>query len=84
MVLEQQATLKWGENELPNILNAKEVEIAKLKSELQKVISNGPCTCQDIEEFLRKLRTEKALLLIKNASLVINFQNLNKQLIKAH
>lgn len=65
VILEQQATLKCEVDDIINILNAKEVEIATLKFKLQKVISSRPNTSQDSEEVLRKLRAENELLQAK-------------------
>ncbi|KAK4738897.1 hypothetical protein R3W88_002594 [Solanum pinnatisectum] len=83
-VLEQQATLKWEVEDLTGILNDKEVEIAKLKSELQKAISNGFGTSHANEKVLQKLSDKNALLLKTNASLSKEVKALNRQIIKAH
>jgi len=83
-VLEQQATLKREMDDLTHLLNDKEVEIAKLKSELQKAISGGLGTSHANEEVLQKLRDENALLLKTNASLSGEVKDLNRQIIKAH
>ncbi|KAH0646391.1 hypothetical protein KY284_034275 [Solanum tuberosum] len=68
-LLEQQASLKWGLNDLTVTLNAKEVEIARLKAQMQQTISKGPGTSSVDKEEVEKLRAENAQLLKINASL---------------
>ncbi|MDV3177776.1 MAG: hypothetical protein Q8800_02830, partial [Candidatus Phytoplasma australasiaticum] len=63
---------------------AKEVEVATLKSELQKVMSSGPGPYQGNEELLSKLKDENDILKATNASLCEEIKALNKQLIKSH
>jgi len=70
--------------DLTGILNDKEVEIAKLNSELQKVVSRGPGTSDGNEQVLQKLRDENTMLLKTNASLSEEVKALNRQLIKVH
>ncbi|KAK4730301.1 hypothetical protein R3W88_023289 [Solanum pinnatisectum] len=83
-VLEQQATLKREVTDLTRILSDKEVEITRLKSELQKVVSRGPGTTEGHEQVLKELRDENTMLLKTNASLSEEIKSLNKQLIQAH
>ncbi|KAH0749306.1 hypothetical protein KY290_028538 [Solanum tuberosum] len=66
------------------ILNDKEVEIARLKSELQKAVSRGLGTSEGNEQVLQELRDENDRLLKTNASLSEEVKALNMQLIKAH
>ena len=58
-VLEQQAALKREVTDLTEILNNKEIEIASLRSELQKVVSRGPGTSDENEQVLQKLKNKK-------------------------
>jgi len=83
-VLEQQAALKREVTDLTEILNNKEIEIASLRSELQKAVSRGPGTSDGNEQVLQKLRDENERLLKTNASLSEEVKALNMQLIKAH
>ncbi|KAH0748685.1 hypothetical protein KY290_027917 [Solanum tuberosum] len=83
-VLEQQATLKREVTDLTKILSDKEVEITRLKSELQKTISRGPGTSEGHEQVLQALRDENTMLLKTNASLSEEIKSLNKQLIQSH
>ncbi|KAH0761337.1 hypothetical protein KY290_017410 [Solanum tuberosum] len=83
-VLEQQATLKREVTDLTEILNNKEIEIASLRSELQKAVSRGPDTSDGNEQVLQKLRDENKRLLKTNASLSEEVKALNMKLIKAH
>ncbi|KAH0665119.1 hypothetical protein KY285_026325 [Solanum tuberosum] len=88
-VLEQQAALKREVTDLTEILNNKilnnkEIEIASLRSELQKAVSRGPGTSDENEQVLQKLRDENERLLKTNASPSEEVKALNMQLIKAH
>ncbi|KAH0651904.1 hypothetical protein KY284_031816 [Solanum tuberosum] len=83
-VLEQQAALNWEVTVLTKILNDKEVEIASLRSELQKAISRGPGTSDGNEQVLQKLRDENERLLKTNASPSEEVKALNRQLFKAY
>jgi len=83
-VLEQQATLRREVTDLTKILNYKEVEITRLKSELQKAASQGPGTCEGHELTIKELRDDNYMLLKINASLNEEIKSLNKQLIQAH
>ena len=71
-------------DDLTVILAAKEVEVATLKFELQKVISSEPGPSQGNEELLSKLKDENDILKATNASLCEEIKALNKQLIKSH
>ncbi|KAH0745930.1 hypothetical protein KY285_007587 [Solanum tuberosum] len=64
--------------------HGKEVEIAQLKSKLQKVVSKGPGTSGVDEQVVQQLRDENELLLKSNASLSKEVKALNKQIIQAH
>ncbi|KAH0686189.1 hypothetical protein KY289_016952 [Solanum tuberosum] len=83
-ILEQQATLRSEVTDLTKILSDKEVEITRLKSELQKVVSRVPGTSESHELMLKELRDENTMLLKINASLNEDIKSLNKQLIQAH
>ncbi|KAH0761720.1 hypothetical protein KY290_017793 [Solanum tuberosum] len=83
-VLEQHATLKMEVTDLTTILSDKEVEITRLKSELQKAVSRGPGTSEGHEQVLKELRDENIVLLETNASLNEEIKSLNRQLIQAH
>uniref|UniRef100_M1CET3 Uncharacterized protein n=1 Tax=Solanum tuberosum TaxID=4113 RepID=M1CET3_SOLTU len=83
-VLEQQATFRKEVTDLTKILSDKEVEITRLKSELQKAVSRVPGTSESHELMLKELRDENTMLLKTNASLNEDIKSLNKQLIQAH
>ncbi|KAH0698786.1 hypothetical protein KY284_013001 [Solanum tuberosum] len=83
-VLEQQAILRREVTDLTKILCDKEVEITRLKSELQKAVSRGPGTSEGHDLLLKELRDENTMLLKTNASLNEDIKSLNKQLIQAH
>ncbi|KAH0633531.1 hypothetical protein KY284_036317 [Solanum tuberosum] len=83
-LIEQQASLKRELIDLTAILNDKEVEIAQLKSMLQKAISKGPGTSGVDDQVVQQLRDENELLLKTNASLSEEVKALNKQIIQAH
>ncbi|KAH0738544.1 hypothetical protein KY290_037249 [Solanum tuberosum] len=83
-VLEQQAILRREVTDLTKILCDKEVEITRLKSELQKAVSRGPGTSDGQDLLLKELRDENTTLLKTNASLNEEIKSLNKQLIQAH
>ncbi|KAH0696717.1 hypothetical protein KY285_013531 [Solanum tuberosum] len=83
-VLEWQAALKRKVTDLTEIPNNKEIEIASLRSELQKAVSRGPGTSDGNEQVLQKLRDENERLLKTNASPSEKVKALNMQLIKAH
>ncbi|KAH0665459.1 hypothetical protein KY290_027692 [Solanum tuberosum] len=78
------ATLRREVTDLTKILNDKEVEITRLKSELQNAASQGPGTCEDHELTIKELRDDSSMLLKTNASLNEEIKSLNKQLIRAH
>ncbi|KAH0644974.1 hypothetical protein KY284_032858 [Solanum tuberosum] len=83
-VLEQQATFRREVTDLTKILSDKEVEITRLKSELQKAASRRPGTSEGHELTLKELRYNNTMLLKTNASLNEEIKSLNKQLIQAH
>ncbi|KAH0743352.1 hypothetical protein KY290_031345 [Solanum tuberosum] len=83
-LLKQQATLKQELTDLTGVLNDKEVEIAQLKSQLQKLVSKGPGTSGVDEQVMQKLRAKNEQLLKTNASLSEEVKALNKQVIRAH
>ncbi|KAH0715953.1 hypothetical protein KY285_008859 [Solanum tuberosum] len=83
-LLEQQESLKRELNDLTVTLNAKEVEIARLKAQMQQTISKGPGTSSVDKKEVEKLRAENAQLLKTNASLSKEVQSFNKQIIQAH
>ncbi|KAH0723821.1 hypothetical protein KY290_005015 [Solanum tuberosum] len=64
--------------------SGKDVEIARLRTQLQQAISQGPGTSSDSKEEVKKLRVENAWLIESNASLNEEIKSLNKQLIQAH
>lgn len=65
-VLQKQATLARKVDDLTKLLAEKEVETARLKSELQKAIFGIPSTSNANDEMLQKFRGENALLLASN------------------
>ncbi|WMV10123.1 hypothetical protein MTR67_003508 [Solanum verrucosum] len=83
-LLEQQTSLKRELTDLTVVLNDKEVEIAQLKSQLPKVVSNGPGTSGVDEQVMQKLKAENEQLLKTNASLSEEVKALNKQVIQVH
>ncbi|KAH0686045.1 hypothetical protein KY285_016589 [Solanum tuberosum] len=79
---EQQAALNWEVTVLTKILNDKEVEIASLRSKLQKAISRGPGTSDGNDQVWQKLRDENERLLKTNALPSEEVKALNRHLIK--
>ncbi|KAK4737467.1 hypothetical protein R3W88_001164 [Solanum pinnatisectum] len=68
-LLEHQESLKRELNDLTVTLKSKEIEIVRLKSQMQQTISKGPGTNSVSKKEVDKLRAKNAQLLKTNASL---------------